>query len=90
MEDIAIAYLFIRIRAVMGLRGTIFLVAALFAAGHIPTMITEGYSFTELGGLLLDASLGVGVLYAVQKSSDILWFWCIHFAMDMMQFYAVP
>ena len=90
MEDITIAYLFIRIRAALGLRGAIFLVAALFAAGHIPAMISEGYSFGELGSLLLDAALGDGVLYTVQRSIDVLWFWCIHFAMDMMQFYAVP
>lgn len=90
MEDITIAYLFVRFRAVLKLRGSIILVAALFAAGHIPTMISEGYSFAELSSLLLDASLGIGLVYTVQRSGDILWFWCLHFAMDMMQFYAVP
>ncbi len=89
MEDITIAYLFIRLRAVLKLRGAIVLVATLFAAGHIPAMISEGYSFAELGSLLLDAALGVGLVYTVQRSGDILWFWCLHFAMDMMQFYAV-
>ncbi len=90
MEDITIAFLFIRFRAVLKLRGSIILVAALFAAGHIPVMISQGYSFAELGSLLLDASLGVGLVYTLQRSSDVIWFWCIHFAMDMMQFYAVP
>ena len=90
MEDITIAFLFIRFRAVLKLRGSIILVAALFAAGHIPAMISQGYSFAELGSLLLDASLGVGLVYTIQRSSDVIWFWCIHFAMDMMQFYAVP
>jgi hypothetical protein len=30
------------------------------------------------------------VLYFLQRSSDVWWFWLLHFAMDMMQFYAIP
>jgi hypothetical protein len=88
-EDVAIAVLFIRMRSAIGLRGSIILVAALFALGHIPAMLSAGISFAEFGGLLLDTILGVGVIFIVQKSADILWFWMVHFAMDMMQFYAV-
>lgn len=88
-EDIAIALLFVRLRAAIGLRWTIGLVAALFAAGHIPAMLANGATFTELQSLLLDTLLGCGVLAVLYRSADMWWFWCVHFAMDMMQFYAV-
>jgi len=65
------------------------LVATLFAAGHIPAFISTGTPWNELGSLILDAVLGIAVLSAVQRSEDIWWFWCVHYAMDMMQFYAV-
>jgi hypothetical protein len=88
-EDVTIAVLFVRIRSALGLRGTILLVAVLFALGHIPAMLSAGVTFGELGGLVLDALLGIWVIFVVQKSADILWFWMIHFAMDMMQFWSV-
>lgn len=87
-EDVTIAVLFTRIRSAVGLRGAIILVASLFALGHIPAMLTAGVSLSGFGSLILDTLLGVGVIFVVQKSADILWFWMIHFAMDMMQFSA--
>lgn len=90
LEDITIAVLFVRFRAVLGLRVVIALVAVLFAAGHIPALITSGATLHELSSLILDAGLVVAVLSVVQRSADIWWFWCVHFAMDMMQFYTVP
>ena len=90
LEDITIAILFVRFRAVLGLRVTIALVAVLFAAGHIPALLTGGAILSELSSLILDAGLGIAILSVVQRSADIWWFWCVHFAMDMMQFYAAP
>jgi hypothetical protein len=90
LEDIAIAVLFVRFREVLGLKFVIILVAVLFAAGHIPAFITNGVTLAELSGLILDAGLGVAILSIVQRSADIWWFWCVHFAMDMMQFYSMP
>jgi len=89
LEDIVIAALFVRISAAIGLKYACIFVASLFAIGHIPAMITNGATFAELGSLIGDALLGVGIIYVVQKSRDIIWFWCVHFAMDMMQFYAI-
>lgn len=87
-EDFALAVVFVRLRAALGLPLTTVLVACLFAAGHVPTMIATGATAGELSRLLLDAALGVAVLIVVQRSADIWWFWCVHFALDMMQFYA--
>lgn len=87
-EDIAIAILFVRIRAAIGFQASILLVAALFAAGHIPAMLANGWQLAEMGSLILDTLLGIGIMYFVARSRDIWWFWMVHFAMDMMQFYA--
>jgi hypothetical protein len=88
-EDIAVAILFVRTRAAIGAVGATLAVSALFAAGHIPAMLAGSAGLTEITGLVGDAGLAVVVLYALQRSNDVWWFWLVHFAMDMMQFYAV-
>jgi Type II CAAX prenyl endopeptidase Rce1-like len=89
-EDVAIAIVFVRMRAAIGLMWSIILVAVLFAAAHIPAMLATGVGLEQIMSLVMDAGLGVVVLYFLQRSNDVWWFWLIHFSMDMMQFYAVP
>jgi hypothetical protein len=89
-EDVAIAILFVRVQAALGLRVTIILAASLFAAAHIPAMVARGTSREAYARLALDAGLGVFVLFIAQRSADVWWLWCVHFAMDMMQFVAAP
>jgi hypothetical protein len=86
LEDVTIAILFVRLAAAIGRGRAIVLVACLFAAGHIPAMISKGASLHEISLLLRDAGLGTAVIYVVQRSRDIVWFWCVHFCMDMTQF----
>ena len=87
MEDITIALIFVRLSAWIGNQRSIAIVAILFAAGHIPSLLSSGFALTELSGLFLDAFIGVLVLSAVSKSRDILWFFILHFVLDMSQFY---
>jgi hypothetical protein len=92
LEDLAITVLLARLGAACGSRPWIALlaVAGLFAAGHIPAMLSgDGVTPDALMSLGMDALLGVLVLGAVQRSRDIWWVWCVHFAMDMMQFKSV-
>lgn len=89
-EDVAIAIVFVRMRAALGLLWSVLLVAVLFAAAHIPAMLSTGASLNDILDLAMDAGLGIVVLYFLQRSGDVWWFWLLHFAMDMMQFYAVP
>ena len=86
LEDVTIAILFVRLAGAMGSRWATVVVACLFAAGHIPVMISEGATWNELAGLLRDAGLGVAAILVLQRSRDVVWFWCIHFALDMTQF----
>ena len=38
------------------------------------------------GWLLRDAGLGMAVLLVLQRSRDVVWFWVVHFCLDMTQF----
>ena len=87
MEDVTIALIFVRLSVCIVNKLSIFIVAILFSAGHIPSLLTNGASLIDLSSLLIDTFLGVLVLIAVSKSRDIWWFFMIHFAMDMTQFY---
>ena len=87
MEDITIALVFVRLSAWIGNQKSIAIVAVLFAAGHIPSLLSNGFSVLELSSLFIDAFIGVLVLSAVSKSRDVWWFFILHFTLDMSQFY---
>ena len=86
LEDIAIAVVFVRMARAVGAKGAIFGVAALFAAAHLPAIITRGGAPAEMIGLVRDFGLGVLVLGTVRRSADIAWFWPVHYSLDMTQF----
>lgn len=86
LEDLTVAILFVRLAGALGSRWATVIVAFLFAAGHIPVMVSQGATWLELRGLLRDAGLGVAVILVLQRSRDVVWFWCIHFCLDMTQF----
>ncbi len=89
LEDLTIAILFVRLVKALDQRWAIVIVACLFAAGHIPAMLSGGATIQELGNLLIDASLGVAVISVLTRSRDIVWFWFVHFSLDMLQFGSV-
>ena len=86
LEDLTTAILFVRLAGAIGSRWATVIVACLFAAGHIPAMVSQGATWVELGGLLRDAGLGIAVIFVLKRSRDVAWFWCIHFCLDMLQF----
>lgn len=86
LEDLAIAILLVRLAAAVGARVAIALVAGLFAAAHIPSLLTTGGTVDELVSLVRDAGLAAGVLLVALRGSDVWIVWPVHFAMDMMQF----
>ncbi|HMB93948.1 MAG TPA: hypothetical protein VKP65_24070 [Rhodothermales bacterium] len=85
LEDILIAMLAVRFRAALGTTATVIIVAALFAAGHIPAYLAQGASFSELGSLVLDTALGIGILFGLLHGRDIWWFWVVHMTLDLVQ-----
>jgi hypothetical protein len=86
LEDVAIAIVFVRLAAATGRGRAILLVALLFAAGHIPSMVSQGARLEEIAVLLRDAALGTAAIFVIQRSRDVVWFWLVHFSMDMTQF----
>lgn len=85
-EDFAISLMLYRLMAWIGTQRAIIGIALLFAITHIPAMISKGVEIENFTGLVFDAGLGFLVLSFVAKSRNFLWFWMIHFAMDMTQF----
>ncbi|MCP3914706.1 MAG: hypothetical protein GY711_04000 [bacterium] len=88
LEDLTIAILFVRLAAAT--RHPLLVpvvIAFLFAAGHVPGALADGANLVDLLPLMLDVCLGAGVLLIVSRSADIWWFWCVHFALDMTQFW---
>jgi hypothetical protein len=86
LEDLAIAILFVRLAAAAGPGAAILGTGALFAAGHVPAMLTEGASLSEFTGLLRDFGLGVLVIGTAWRGADVAWLWPIHYTLDMTQF----
>jgi hypothetical protein len=89
LEDVSIAILFVRLAAAIGRGRATLVVACLFAAGHIPAMLSAGATPSELAGLVRDAALGTLAILALRRSRDVLWFWPVHFCLDMTQFTTV-
>ena len=87
MEDITIALVFVRLSEWIGRKWTIGIVAVLFSAAHIPALMSNGATTSELLTLVIDAAIGIIILSAVSKSRDIWWFVLVHFALDMSQYY---
>lgn len=87
LEDFSIALLLVRLGAALRkpIVATV-VVAFLFAAGHIPAMLSRGADMSELSRLILDFGLAAMVLLTLQRTASIWWFAWVHFAMDMMQF----
>ena len=91
LEDLTIAMLMVRLIAALNSRvAAAGLTGALFAAGHIPAMISGGAIGPEAARLLLDAGLGFGVVFVLHRAGDLWWFWCVHYTLDMMQFVQWP
>jgi len=86
LEDVTIAILFVRLASAVGKHWATGVVACLFAAGHIPAMVSGGASWSETAWLVRDAGLGAAVILVIQRSRDVVWFWGIHFSLDMTQF----
>lgn len=86
LEDVTIAILFVRLASAIGRVWASVIVAALFAAGHITAMLSQGATPAEFLALVRDAALGTAVILTLQRSRDVIWFCLIHFCLDMTQF----
>ena len=87
LEEVSLAIVFVRLRGALG-RWTLVVVATLFAAAHLPGMLAAGADASSLWRLSGDVVLGILALALLQRVRDVWWFWMVHFALDMTQFFS--
>src|SRR5262245_3229971 len=90
LEDFSVAVLVVRLSQALPREWmAAVLVGSLFAAGHLPTLLGEERSIQEAAFLVLDGLLAGEVIGIAMRSRDLWWLFCVHYAMDMMQFAVV-
>lgn len=83
-ENVAIAFLFVRIKWVLGAKWAILLPSLLFAFAHVPGSIAEGDPISHIIiFFLLTSFIAVFVLFTCFKARDILWIVLAHYSMDL-------
>ncbi len=91
LEDFVIAILVVRLSSALGKKWTIITIlsaAFLFSVSHYPIKFSGGLSFfAATMEVIIDMALVAGVLIIVKRSKDIIWFFFVHFALDMVQFF---
>lgn len=87
LEDFTIGLLLARLCAAVRRRWiAVVVIAVLFAAAHIPAMLSEGAHPADIATLALDAGLAALVLGAVARTQDVWWLWPLHATLDLSQF----
>lgn len=84
-ENIALAFLFVRLKWAIGIRWAIAIPSILFAFAHVPGSIAEG---DPIGHILtfffLTGGLTTFILYTAYRSRDIIWLGLVHYLMDVV------
>jgi hypothetical protein len=74
-EDVAIAIVFVRMRAAIGLLWSILVVGVLFAAAHIPAMLSTGADLDDISiSPWMPGSVSSFCIFSSARS-DVWWFW---------------
>lgn len=83
-ENIALAFLFVRLKWVTNIRWAIAIPSILFAFAHIPGSIAEGDPWSHIViFFFLTGSLTTFILYTAFRSRDIIWLGVVHYMMDV-------
>ncbi len=83
-ENVALAFLFVRLKWAVGIRWAIGIPAILFAFAHVPGSVAEGDSiFHIITFFFLTGTLTTFILYTAYRSRDIIWLGVVHYLMDV-------
>ncbi len=83
-ENVALAFLFVRLKWALSTKWAIGIPAILFALAHVPGSVAEGDPWMHIAiFFLLTGSLTTVILYTAYRSRDILWLGLVHFFMDI-------
>jgi len=84
LENVALAFLFIRLKWATNLKWALGIPAILFALAHVPSSLAEGDPWTHiLTFFFLTGSITIFVLYTLDRSKDIIWLGFVHYFMDL-------
>ena len=84
LENLALAFLFIRLKWATNMKWALAIPAVLFALAHVPASLAEGDPWSHiLTFFFLTGSITVLVLYTLYRSKDILWLGLVHYFMDL-------
>ncbi|WP_421764272.1 type II CAAX prenyl endopeptidase Rce1 family protein [Ekhidna sp.] len=84
-ENVALAFLFVRLKWATGIKWAIGIPAVLFAFAHVPGSIAEGDPASHiLIFFVLTGCLTTFILYTAYRSRDILWLGVVHYVMDIV------
>lgn len=83
-ENIALAFLFVRMKWAFGIKWAIAIPSILFALAHVPGSIAEGDPIGHIVTFFfLTGSLTTVILYTAYRSRDIIWLGLVHYLMDV-------
>lgn len=83
-ENVALAFLFVRLKWAVGTKWAIVIPSLLFALAHVPGSIAEGDPWGHiLAFSLLTSGLTLFILYTAYRSRDIIWLGLVHYLMDI-------
>lgn len=83
-ENIALAFLFVRLKWTVGIKWAIGIPSVLFAFAHVPGSIAEGDPFIHIVTFFfLTGGLTTFILYTAYRSRDIIWLGVVHYLMDV-------
>ncbi|MEO9871687.1 CPBP family glutamic-type intramembrane protease [Ekhidna sp.] len=83
-ENVALAFLFVRLKWAVGIKWAIGIPSFLFALAHVPGSIAEGDPTTHIMTFFfLTGGLTTIILYTAYRSRDIIWLGVVHYIMDV-------
>ncbi len=84
-ENVALAFLFVRLKWAAGIKWAIGIPAVLFAFAHVPGSIAEGDPISHIVTFFfLTGGLTTFILYTAYRSRDIIWLGVVHYLMDVV------
>lgn len=84
LEGVAVAFLFVRLSWLWGIRVSIAIPSILFALVHIPGMVAEGDPLIHILIMsVFTCTISIIVLYTCNRTKDVIWLGVVHYLMDV-------
>ncbi|MGB3797734.1 MAG: hypothetical protein WA957_15700 [Alteraurantiacibacter sp.] len=68
------------------IRAALGIASLAIAATQVPSLLADGFTIGWLGMLVMHVALVTGLLSAIYVTRNIVWFWPVFFALNLLQF----